>query len=59
MMRQSKMKYDIVLKDKTLRLESTLTVTGEKQRLSSNSTVANDMTKSKPERHLVALCAPR
>lgn len=54
MMRQSKIKYKMVLKGESPRSESTQTVTGEEQRTSMNSIVANDITRPKPEGHLAS-----
>ena len=49
MMRQSKMKYEIVLEDKTPRLEGTQAVLGEERRTSAISIVANDAIRLKLE----------
>lgn len=46
------MKYAIVLKDETPRLESTQAVTGEKHITNMDSIVADDTTKPEPERCL-------
>lgn len=54
MMRQSKMKYEIVLEDKTPRLEGTQAVLGEERRTSAISIVANDAIRLKLEWQLAA-----
>lgn len=51
-MRESKMKYEIMMKDETPRSDSTQTVTREEQRTSMNSMFTNDATRPKPEGHL-------
>lgn len=43
---------EIVLKDKTPRSKSTQTATGEKDKTSTNSTIANNATRPKPEGRL-------
>lgn len=51
--RESKVKYEIMLKDEAPRSDSTQIIIREEQRTSMNSMIANEATRPKPEGHLV------
>ena len=54
MMRQFKVKYEIVLEDEIFRSEGTQIVIGKEQRRRMNSTDVNNATRLKPEGHFAA-----